>query len=137
MSSSSGCRLLISAIASWICPFKIISRILILSSRESKSTLGSIPDSIRNFSAASLKPSVKQENCCLCAHQFLYLKWNLRLEINGNNTCHKVIHDEPVHISSLDVDIVEFIHPLLPCYVFRLLCITHYDILKRTEGSSW
>lgn len=135
MSSSSGCRLLISAIASWICPFKIISRILILSSRESKSTLGSIPDSIRNFSAASLKPSVKQENSCLRAHQFLgYLKWNLRLEINGNNTCHKVIHDEPVHISSLDVDIVEFIHPFLPCYVFRLLCITHYDILKRTEG---
>lgn len=58
VSRSSGWRLLMRAIASWIWPFRIISRIFIRSSKESRSTLGSMPDSIRNFSAASLKPSV-------------------------------------------------------------------------------
>lgn len=60
VSSSSGCKLLMSAIASCICPFRIISRIFILSSKESRSTLGSIPDSMRNFSAASLNPSINR-----------------------------------------------------------------------------
>ena len=67
MSSSSGCRLLIKAMASWICPFRIISRILIRSSRVSRSTLGSIPDSMRNFSAASLKPSVNDSRAHVTA----------------------------------------------------------------------
>lgn len=41
-------------------------------------------------------------------------------------TCDQVIHNEPIHVRSLYVNIVQFVHPLFFCDVLWLFSITHH-----------
>jgi len=74
LSNSSGYSSLIRAIAAWTFPLSTASRTLILSSSVDKSLQGSMPDSARNLSAASLKPSVHFHNYLAQTQRNLYTR---------------------------------------------------------------
>lgn len=42
-------------------------------------------------------------------------------------TCNQVVHDQSVHIGSLDVHVVQFVHPLIFWDILRLFCVTHHE----------
>ena len=106
LSSSSGCRLLTNSIASSISPFCTASRIRIRSSRVSKSTPGWMPDSMRNFSAASLNPSKSNEHWYGKTRQFItsgYFVWSTQKSLHTQRYFHGK-HIERSETSTLKID---------------------------------
>lgn len=145
LSNNSGCNWLTRCVASWTRPLCTASLINIRLSRVFNSTVGSTPASDWNFSAASLNPSVDtthykttKKNVKISTHKkkkhTQHNEWSITNKIaifaNIMLTCYQIIHNELIHVSLFEFEILQSRLPFFFGYIIRFIVEAHCCDLK-------